>query len=154
VTPEKLTPEQLAAIRERHGATTPGEWTFECGSICDWGDSTFTMEWIDNRKASADQRDADGTFMAAAHQDIPALLAHVAALEAEVDMLRRYGPPPYRVAIHFGGDDDASCLMATCQPVEDALSRAQEELVRVEGTEARVLIWNATGGSMEVKADA
>lgn len=72
--------------RELAAKATPGPW---CGefSLTDWrqDEHTFTMEFIDNRYVSKEQRNADLAFMAHARNSDPSgtinlLLAEVAEL--------------------------------------------------------------------------
>ena len=78
---ERLTDEQLAAIRARAEAATPGPWHVPGGD--DGG-----ADWVD--KANGDMvcqctSYRNAPFIAHAREDIPALLAHIDGLQAEID---------------------------------------------------------------------
>ena len=76
--------EQLAAIRARREAVTPGVW--EVGSMYTTGDAVVGV--TDNRivcvLGAEEQCHADATFIAAAPGDIDTLLAMVDALAYEI----------------------------------------------------------------------
>lgn len=95
-----MTTDELAAIRELWGQTTPGEWVYdaECGYIevpalgsgimrrePNWDRSTAQLfvgrTDKDRHESTHDYQDPDGEFIARAHQYIPALLAEVEALQ-------------------------------------------------------------------------
>jgi cell division protein FtsB len=78
-----LTNDDLAAIRERAEKATPGKW-YTVGHDAPLGTPERLMQIL-RRPIS----DADGTFIAAARSDIPALLAHIDALTARVAELER-----------------------------------------------------------------
>jgi hypothetical protein len=93
-----MTDEELAAIRERADAATPGPWNVFRGVI--WGragsSGPYQLSIAKNANSSsviedtgaADRRDrrieADLGFIAHAREDIPALLAEIDQLHAEV----------------------------------------------------------------------
>jgi hypothetical protein len=100
----KLTQQELAEIREREGAATPGPWhpphlsdpnsKCQCGSICEEGycGGIATIH-VDNGKDIGEggndgpplaEARANGIFIAASRADIPALLSHITDLEAEL----------------------------------------------------------------------
>ncbi len=92
-----MTPARLAAIRTRYEAATPGEW--QPGQphpdFCDCllypaCSNVWTGEGQDITRPCAGLSAADAAFIAAAHQDIPDLLAEVERLRAEV--ARRIAP--------------------------------------------------------------
>ncbi|WP_326806716.1 hypothetical protein OHB04_02650 [Streptomyces sp. NBC_01775] len=103
-----MTPEQLAEIRDRAEAATPGPWgAYEfggglveiaadlketgCGYTARRGIARFEEEPLDNDPAHRewtaeedwDQVQADAEFTAHARQDVPALAAEVARLRAD-----------------------------------------------------------------------
>jgi hypothetical protein len=89
----KLTQEQLEAIRQRAENATPGPWeTCEISKLshAKWfgvlgGDSDDSL--IDIGVDTLNENDA--TFIAHARTDIPALLDHIAELEAELEKYRK-----------------------------------------------------------------
>lgn len=64
-------------------AATPGPWTGECGSLVNWRDGTFTMEFIPNRGGKP-QYDADLNFMAMAREALPYWIVEAKRLRAEL----------------------------------------------------------------------
>jgi hypothetical protein len=87
-TPRLMTAEELAAIRGRAAATTPGRWTVhgeDNGAPCVLSDTGFWVARATLQAAGPDGKttatEANAAFIAAARQDVPALLAHVDALE-------------------------------------------------------------------------
>ena len=85
--------ERLKEIADRHAATTAGTWYYN-----GWGYNVSpgdvrAGDWLLFRTAESDvgapADDRNGEFVAHAHQDVPDLLAHVAAIQAELDTLRR-----------------------------------------------------------------
>lgn len=92
---ERLTDEQLAAIRERADAATPGPWATALEVDHDgqyWvvtppdGSVLFSVCKVGHKGELKTEEDAE--FIAHARQDIPALLAHIDALTAELATLR------------------------------------------------------------------
>ena len=71
-----LTPEELEAIHRRHEKSTPGEWRKHRRSTITHEHGLFywTLSTTSNESHNAE-------FIAHAHQDIPAMLDHIAALE-------------------------------------------------------------------------
>jgi hypothetical protein len=82
----KLTQEQLATIRQRAENATPGTWfTMHKTDICiEEPPGSCEIDSI----AYAD-RELDANFIAHARTDIPALLEHIAELEAENHRYKR-----------------------------------------------------------------
>lgn len=79
----------LEAIKARAEAATPGPW--ECVGMGDVVTPTFVIQ-------TTDRNPADGRFIANARTDVPALVAEVERLQAEVDELRHYtAVSPFRV---------------------------------------------------------
>ncbi len=95
---------ELDRLEALANAATPGPWSGEAGSVVNWHDRTFDMEWIDNRRKSTAQRDADCEFIAAAREAIPALIATLRkARKAEQDLcacLLAYIDAPTNPATH------------------------------------------------------
>ncbi len=94
-----MSDEELAAIKARVEAATPGPWSSYVGEISAGVSDPFRWlssydpgsEGYDRRK----QRERDGAFIAHAREDIPALLAENAALRAGLaDVLDTY---PYEL---------------------------------------------------------
>jgi hypothetical protein len=89
-----LSREQLDAIRERCEKASPGPWwqashRTKCAPTQDARElSTLLCHFQDEDAPRFWRWDTDGEFVAAARSDIPALLAHVSALEAELTQLR------------------------------------------------------------------
>ena len=86
-----MTTEQIAAIAARANAATAGPWSFDS----DYPDEVFGPDGDAVATCYGNLGLDDGyseedvaAFIAGARQDIPALLAHVAAIEAEVERLR------------------------------------------------------------------
>jgi hypothetical protein len=73
-----MNPEQLAAIKARYEAASPGLWQFDdtYRVYNEFGIITMALA-LDNVVARA-----DAAFISSAHQDVPALLAHAEALTA------------------------------------------------------------------------
>lgn len=82
--PAALTDAELAEIRARHAAATPGVWESRHGYV-DGGVGRKRGSLI--RSLDADWSEEDASFAAHAHQDIPRLLA-------EIDRLRNPPAPP------------------------------------------------------------
>jgi hypothetical protein len=79
----KLTQEQLEAIRQRAENATPGPW-----EIATTTDGAYVLDTDDMIIAATIERTEDATFIAHARTDIPALLDHIAELEAELARLK------------------------------------------------------------------
>jgi len=102
---DQLTDEQLAAIRERADAATPGPWKVTWDGEND-PDGAWSAEWpwlirqdIYPGKSVANLAEVeasteDAEFIAASREDIPALLAHIDTLTTErnalVDVIMRH----------------------------------------------------------------
>ncbi len=74
-----LTDEQLRAIRERAERATPGEWRLDYGEMSVYTDDADVANDVITS--------ANLEFIAASRQDVPALLATVAELQARVKVL-------------------------------------------------------------------
>jgi hypothetical protein len=73
-----MTDEEIARIQARYAASTPGEWTWDGEVIAIGCIDAHTVEhcWRTDQGWMPDpQVQVDGAFLAAAHQDIPRLLA-------------------------------------------------------------------------------
>jgi hypothetical protein len=79
----KLTKEQLEAIRQRAENAAAGPWDIFEGGYVVQGDGMI----LGNPVAKC-KNDEDATFIAHARTDIPALLDHIAELEAELARLK------------------------------------------------------------------
>lgn len=101
---EPLSKEQLAAIRARADAATPGPWEWHEGDLLTEDNfsrqhsSMFSsvLHLTDDAQGVNDlvsweyvRSVEDAEFIANARADIPALLAHIDALEAERDALQQ-----------------------------------------------------------------
>jgi hypothetical protein len=78
---------ELSAIEERCNKATPGPWTY----IPDWGDVVSCAEESMCHIAdipTLDDRPDDMEFIANARADIPALIAEIRRLRAEIDKLK------------------------------------------------------------------
>lgn len=82
----KLTQEQLEAIRQRAENATPSPW-----QIATTTDGAYVLDTDDMVIAATIERTEDAAFIAHARTDIPALLDHIAELEAEIEELRKAG---------------------------------------------------------------
>jgi hypothetical protein len=83
-----LTPQQLDEIEQRANAATPGPWTTDGWEIYQGGGSSAPdlMAWA-GETCRADDYDGsrnDADFIAHARTDVPALLAEIRRLRAEV----------------------------------------------------------------------
>jgi len=103
---EPLSKEQLDAIRQRADAATPGPWRALISEEFDYQwivVSTNEDVAIDSvcvvGHALSERAEEDAHFIAAASSDIPALLLYIAALEAEIALLRE-------AIRNLGGDPD------------------------------------------------
>jgi hypothetical protein len=92
----KLTQEQLATIRQRAENATPGPW--ETGDGYEQSSRGNYVWSVENGVIVCAEQDGtdcvldtnDATFIAHARTDIPALLEHIAELEAEIKRLHEY----------------------------------------------------------------
>lgn len=133
---ERLTPEQEARIRQNHAATTQGEWCLG-GSVHDWRiclheakpgncyDNPLIYAEDDHLRA---ENKADARFIAAAHQDVPALLTEIDALRSERDwFVARSGEGcPSRAERPGDCTDYTTCADCLCA----IMKKAMEELFR------------------------
>jgi hypothetical protein len=89
----KLTQEQLEAIRQRAENATPGPWEWSGDKFGDIVVYSPERRGFHNNGGEIAQLDfgsqSDATFIAHARTDIPALLEHIAELEAELGKYRK-----------------------------------------------------------------
>jgi len=86
VTVQPLTDEQLAAIQTRADAATPGPWWADSHEIYAGPDGIPALgEWVAETCVAGEleRSEANGRFVGAAREDVPALLAEVHRLRAE-----------------------------------------------------------------------
>jgi hypothetical protein len=88
----------LEAIRARHAKTTQGPWVAKITGVNCWVDSPTAQTWIGEARIAVfvgerrgpakpkvdPQEAANAEFIAAAHQDIPALCDEIDRLRAEL----------------------------------------------------------------------
>lgn len=87
-TPARLDRAQIEAIAARAEAATKGPWKPKFHTNYGGGHSVdYDMGRTVAHVYLTDRNEADATFIAAARADIPALILHAAALEAEIDAL-------------------------------------------------------------------
>ncbi|WP_276914028.1 hypothetical protein [Aneurinibacillus aneurinilyticus] len=99
-----LKPEELREITERERKATPGPWSFEKGAvITEHPDHQAVSVWWNGRDRdicllndggeyiSNINIDEDALFIAASRTDIPRLLAHIEALQAQLSSLCSIG---------------------------------------------------------------
>lgn len=85
--PQALSPERLAGISARVESATAGPWCTDSWEIYQGTEYAAGAEWIgETCRGSVDgtQDRADAAFIAAARTDVPALLAEVERLKAEL----------------------------------------------------------------------
>jgi hypothetical protein len=92
----RVTQEQLEAIRQRAENATPGPWEIRWGEVVTkHPDHQNVSQWYDGYSNAIcslndgeyiinSNKDNDAAFIAHARTDIPALLDHIAELEAEL----------------------------------------------------------------------
>ena len=87
---EKLSPERLAEIAARVEAATAGPWTNDSTEVhAESNRGKDGMAWASSGTGIGEMAiKADAAFVAASRDDVPALLAHIAAVEAENARLR------------------------------------------------------------------
>jgi hypothetical protein len=107
----KLTQEQLEAIRQRAEKATPGPWEIRWGEVVTkHPDHQNVSQWYDGYSNAIcslndgeyiinSNEDNDATFIAHARTDIPALLDHIAELEAELEKYRKILHGELRIVI-------------------------------------------------------
>lgn len=104
-------------------AATPGPWTGECGSLVNWRDDTFTMEFIPNRGGKP-QYDADLSFMAMAREALPWYIRAYLAQRDELEQLR-------------AENDSLHVVLQEANDTIERMSREQSE----ESALARLRAW-------------
>jgi hypothetical protein len=84
---DRLTEQQLTDIETRANAATAGPWCTDSWEIYQGTEYQPGAEWIGEtcRAGEMDDSRADAEFVAAAREDVPALLAEVRRLRAELD---------------------------------------------------------------------
>jgi len=88
MTTTPLTAEQLAAIKAREAAATDGPWLYDHG-LLRGGGHIGRRQLAEMHSFSPYHRaEADGTFIAEARTDVPALLAELDRMAAELDRVR------------------------------------------------------------------
>lgn len=133
-----MTPAELSEIWKRWERSTPGEWQAVMwiggsgGAV--WGEHFPVMkaEWFKTTsERTLEEIKLDLEFAAHAHQDIPALRAHIDQLTAERDALREalqgmvdswHGRIP---AIDHNGYDPCDCK--PCRAARQALGTTPQE---------------------------
>lgn len=125
-----MTPERLAEIEGREKAATPGPWKYATNvgptqAVIMEADGSTVLELRNRLRSSRFERDI--AMIAAARTDIPALLAHTRALEAENGRLREALEPfaaTYDYAMRWG-DEVRHGVVANSVTLEDcAAARA------------------------------
>lgn len=97
-----MTPEQLAEIKAREQSATPGPWTVDGLYVKAAGVHLADMEWLAETDAEWAQMSADAQFVAHTRQDVPALLAEVERLRAELTEI--HGDIRFCLKVIFDGD--------------------------------------------------
>lgn len=143
-----LTPEELAAIRERANAATEGPWLYRPHKMDDWGTVRISdaeepyfvaraqaggpTDYAAHRAAGTDPYERNGLFIAHARTDVPRLLDLIEALRAENERLTKE-----RDAFRDAGKAFVEKLGARLVSANDALAASQErERVMREALEA------------------
>jgi hypothetical protein len=110
--------EELAAIVERHKATTPSEWVNQGQVVVDEntivvGDESYNWRFVAHVNSdteegaeatpviSKEQAVANAEFIAHAHQDIPRLISRVREAERERDLAVAHDRQPYPTAYAY-----------------------------------------------------
>lgn len=79
-TPETTTELDIEEGRRLLAAMTPAPWEYASGTITNWHDQTFDMEWMPNRRGPNEQ--ADGAGMVWLRNNADALFRRIRELEA------------------------------------------------------------------------
>ena len=123
---------ELAAIRARRDAVTPGVW--EVGSMYTTGDAVVGV--TDNRivcvLGAEEQCHTDAAFIAAAPGDVDTLLTLVEQRDARIDAL---------MAMWQANTDALAALTAERDALREQLQQAQQELAAVPVDAMRLLLW-------------
>lgn len=98
-----LTTQQLDEIEERANAAAPGPWC-----LCDDYSDVLTP---DGYQLASYAATADGEFIAAARTDVPALLAEVRRLRAELEAAQRLAVDATAYQIHIPEDGGTTLLV-------------------------------------------
>ena len=124
-----MTEEELTAIENRATAATPGPWaTHDQGredySICrDNGNNTCCPLF---ERIGPDDGGIDGAFISAARVDVPALIAEVRRLRAEVAMA--YGHDYAKANPTYTGP----CPLCHREDIADEVIRLREQLAAID----------------------
>ncbi|MFZ7945721.1 hypothetical protein [Neobacillus sp. 19] len=123
---QRLTDEQLAEIRKRAEAATPGPWVWEKFAL-DEDDWDTEMPWLGNATESVmdfgdceqyyptqgtPPNDADAEFIAHARQDVPKLLAEVARLNRKNNLYRKALRSAVMGAVDITSEEEFDKLLA------------------------------------------
>ncbi len=119
----RLTAEQLAAIRERAEKATPGPWQLRTyvGDPDDPKEVGISAGPLAESLVTGDgflPVQADAEFIAAAREEVPALLAHIEAVEADLTHAAR---------LHGVAIDERDAAMAKLAAVEAELAYEKQE---------------------------
>lgn len=145
-----LTDEQLAAIRERADKATPGPWTSEHES---WAGPNAVLSTTFNghavavcgEEAQPYPASVDAAFIAAARQDVPALLTEIERLKAERGRAIDALSTPGRDAVASTGDlEDGINMDSACRNYEQDGDDQRKEINRLkDGLVALIRAWRA-----------
>lgn len=116
-----MTDEEAQAIKARADATTPGPWVISGDlTVYSAAEAVTTMEWASDDTDDTDlppytleQHTADAAFIAHAREDIPALLAEVAAW-------RKLAAQAYTDILEYG--EVGACHCGVCDLIYDRMS--------------------------------
>ncbi|MGW9638871.1 hypothetical protein ACWHAU_06890 [Streptomyces albidoflavus] len=125
-----LNPEYLAEIAARAEAATAGPWCTDGAELYQGDEYAWDAFWVGEtcRADEADGGTADAAFIAAARTDVPALLAEVERLRAELaarptraEVLRETAPEMDAIAHEYGvfGVGSRLCQLADAAEAED-----------------------------------
>lgn len=129
-----MTPEQLEAIKRRAEAATEGPWIVDHDARVDGCDHVVLLEsadvavcFLSNRSGDPDWQENNGAFIAAAREDIPALVAEVERLRAEVEDNQGWKRDRKSLAIAEGILEDVGQLSLYLATVKDRYVANPEE---------------------------
>lgn len=83
-----MTPDELAAIRERAEAASKGPWKFPNRNWPGVVTGKFGCLWTSGKHDGRINHEPDAAFIAHAREDVPALLGHADTLQARLDKVR------------------------------------------------------------------
>jgi hypothetical protein len=130
-----MTPDELAAIKEREAKAVPGPWSFRRIES-----SEYIIEGFDSEEYLAmvmPEREL-ATFIANARTDIPALIAEVERLQAHVDATRQMLRIECAEYTRYGANDWPDNLHLA-DVVEKYLARSAQQAIRDAEGEAKRL---------------